>query len=144
MKGGGFESSTGSDWEGVSDPSYSSLLELRITRSSSSSSSDELPDLLANFSALFFVRSSAFLRASCSTDPGVDRLLGIFVPQLPDVGVAMFSSPPSAHCSKEAISSVLISGIASCRVGSGLSAGGVTISGLATRVGIGTGAGVGC
>ena len=46
------------------------------------------------------------------------------------------SGPPAAHVVKEAISSVLISGIASCNVGSGLSAGGVTTFGL--RLGIGT------
>ena len=80
---------------------------------------------------------------SCPTDPGVDKLSRVVVPQLSDVGVAMFWSPPTAHCSREAISSMLISGIASFRVGSGLSAAEVTISELAVGVGTGIGAGVG-
>ena len=134
LKGGGSRFSTGLDWEGVSDPSYSSLSELRVTKSLSSSSSNELPNLHTDSSALLFVGSSAFLYASCPTDPGVDRLPGIIVSRLPAVRVAMFWSLPTAHCSKEALSFVLISKIASCRVGSDLSTGGVTISGLAIGV----------
>ena len=55
----------------------------------------------------------------------------------------MFCAPPTAHVSKEAMSSILIFGISSCSVESGLSAGRVTISGLVVGNGTGVGAEVG-
>ena len=124
--------STRSDWEGVSDSLYSSSSELRDIGSSSSSSSSyaKLLDSLTNSSAFRFVRSSVPLRTSWLTDPGVDRLPGRFVLRLPVAGVVRVSGPLATHVFKEAISSVLISGIASYNMGSNLSAGGVTSSGL--------------
>ena len=76
-------------------------------------------------------------------NPGVDTLPGRFVPQLSVVGVVRFSAPPTAHVYKEAMSFVLISGISSYSVGSGLSAGGITMSGLVVENGTGVGAGIG-
>ena len=81
---------------------------------------------------------------------GVDRLPGIVVHRFPVVGVAISCNLPTAHCSKEAISSVLISEIASYSVGSGLLVDGVSSSSLVAGVGIGAGgccpagSGVGC
>ena len=53
------------------------------------------------------------------------------------VGVAISYNPPTAHCYREAISFVLILGIASCSVGSGLLVGKVNSSSWATGVGVG-------
>ena len=131
--------STGSNWEGVFVPAYSSSSKLSVTGSLSSSSSDELPDLLIVSSALLLVHSFAFLRASCLIDPSVDQLPRIVVPQLSVVGVAISYNPPTAHCSREAISSMLILGIASYSVGSNLLVGGVSSSGWAAGVGAGAG-----
>ena len=138
-KGSNSGSSIESDWEEVSVPSYSSSSELIVTGSSYSFSSKELPDSLAVSFALLLVRSSAFLCASCLTDLGVDWLPGIVVPRLPVVEVAISCNPPIAHCSREAISSVLMSGIASCSMGSGLLVGRVSSFGWATGVGAGVG-----
>ena len=118
LKGGVSGWPTGSDPEGISDSWYSSSSELREIGSSSSSSS-KLPDLLTDSSAFLFVRCSICLCASWLIVLGVDRLPGMFVHGLPVVGVVRFSSPPVAQVLKEAMSSVLISEIASCNKGSG-------------------------
>ena len=62
---------------------------------------------------------------------------------LPVVGVMRFSNPPAVHVLREAISSMLISGIASCNKGSGRSTGGVTKTGLGVGVGTVLGPGTG-
>ena len=110
LNGGVSGSSTGLDWEGVSDPWYSSSSELREIGLSSSSSS-ELLDLLMDSLAFLFVHSSVLLYASWLTVPGVDRVPGRVVPV--PVGVEKFSDPPSAQVLREAMSSVFISRMAS-------------------------------
>ena len=112
LKGGVSDLSTGSDCEGVSDPWYCSSSESREIGSSSSSSS-ELPDSLMDSSVFLFVRSSFLFCSSWLTNPDVDRLPRMFVP-VPVVGVIKFPCPAPAQDLREAISSVLISGIASC------------------------------
>ena len=64
------------------------------------------------------------------------------MPQLPIVGMAISWKASTAHCSSKAMSSVLMSGIAFCRVGSAVLVGEVCASGWS--VGVVTGAGVDC
>ena len=130
--------------------------------SCSSSSSEELPNLLASSCALLLLLASSLLRAASLIppktvtgvpslprswlwviDPDVDRLTRIVVPLLYVVGVAMSWRPPAAHCSSEAMSSMLRDfGIGSCSVGSAIPVGATGASGWTN--GIVTGAGVGC
>ena len=77
------------------------------------------------------------------TDWGVGRLTGIVMSLLLVVGVAMSWRPPTAHCSSEAMSSILRdSGIGSCREGFAVPVEAVGFSGWAGGVVIR--AGVGC
>ena len=107
--------------EGVSEPSYSSLSELRVMGDSPSSS--ELLDSLSSSSALLFVRSSSLHCCSWLTDPGVESVAR-FRPV--PVGVVRAFGPPAAQSRRFAISSVFRTGIGSCNRGSGLVTGGVT------------------
>ena len=74
------------------------------------------------------------------TDLGVVQLIIIVMPQLSVVGVTISLRPPAVHCSNEAMSSVLMSGIASCRVGFVVPVGESRASGWA--IGIVTGGGI--
>ena len=107
--------------EGVSEPSYSSLSELRVMGDSPSSS--ELLDSLSSSSALRFVHSSSLRCCSWLTDPGVESVAG-FGPV--PVGVVRASGPPAAQSRRFAISSVFSIEIDSYNRGSDLVTGGVT------------------
>ena len=121
----------------MSEPSYSSLSELRVMGNSPSSS--ELLDSLSSSSALHFVRSSSLRCCSWLTDPGVESVAG-FGPV--PLGVVRASGPPAAQSRGFAISSVFRTGIGSCNRGSGLVTGGVTKLAVWARVVLGPTPGV--
>ena len=108
--------------EGVSEPSYSSLSELRVMGDSPSSS--ELLDSLSSLSTLRFVRSSSRRCCSWLTDPGVEKVAG-FRP-VPELGVVSASDPSAAQSCRFAISSVFRTEIGSYNNGFGRFAGGIT------------------